>query len=181
VGGERLSTLAYTDPLTGIANRRALSIEAVRALNLSQREGWPLVLLYLDLDNFKSVNDRFGHKAGDEVLQQVSARLQGCLRSADLLCRIGGDEFVLLLHDADVGEAIKICGRIILALESPLTFGSHSVQLKASIGGAIFPKDGADLETLLEKADKSMYAAKAKKTGFTFYSDVSSTKSNVSA
>jgi diguanylate cyclase (GGDEF)-like protein len=166
-----MSRLAYTDELTGFANRRLLEIELVRAMSLARREGWPLALLYLNLEQFKVVNDRFGEKAGDEVLRTVAQRLKGCLGERDLLARLGGDKFVLLLVNSGVAEAIRVCSRVVFELSQPLTVGGQALRLTASIGVVTYPENGEDLHTLLQHADRAMRRAKAQGGGFAFHEE----------
>lgn len=164
----QMTQLAYTDELTGVANRRALEIELVRAVSLARRHNWSLAVMYIDLDQFKQVNDRHGHWAGDEVLVAVTERLKKCLRDMDFLVRLGGDEFAVLLQKADVGEAVKVCGRVAMELGAPFDVAGQPFELKASIGVAVYPEDGEDLESLLRSADAAMYQAKARGGGFAF-------------
>jgi diguanylate cyclase len=161
VAERQLEHLASHDPLTGLPNRHRLHLELRRALAHAEDAGEGLALLYVDLDGFKSANDRGGHDAGDRVLREVSSRFAQVLREGDLVARIGGDEFVVLLpgcRDADtahlVGEALRARLRPAHALaDGPL-------ELDASIGVACFPTDGRDPDALLAHADQAMYVAK---------------------
>ncbi|MBY6017746.1 diguanylate cyclase [Halomonas denitrificans] len=153
--------LASTDPLTGLANRRHFQSHCRDAVLRSQESGAPLTLLYLDLDDFKLVNDRFGHEAGDAVLAEVAKRLQGSLRLHDLLARIGGDEFVIVLEETDFERAEQLAGRIKQAFARAITLpGGERVHQGISIGLASSPADGSDADALINAADRQMYHAK---------------------
>jgi len=148
-----------TDPLTGVANRALLLDRLAHALARLDRTGERAAVLYVDLDGFKSVNDRFGHRVGDEVLRSTASRLQGCLRSADTLARMGGDEFVVLCEDLPSPEPVSdIAGRLVAAVAHPLQVGGCVVTLSARVGVAASPPPPpADL---LHQADAAMYRAK---------------------
>ena len=152
---------ATHDLLTGLPNRDYLQIELNSALEHARSTGDRLALLFLDLDGFKAVNDRAGHHVGDSVLREVASRLKHGLRQSDLVARIGGDEFVVLLRGcADADKA----GRISDALRARLTgvpfTGLDAGQLDASVGIACFPENGSTAEALLAHADRAMYASK---------------------
>ncbi len=153
--------LASTDALTGLANRRHFQSHCRDALGRSQSSGAPLTLLYLDLDDFKRVNDRFGHDAGDAVLAQVAKRLERRLRTGDLLARIGGDEFVVVLENTDLEQAEALAQRIEQAMSRPVRLPKGGqVRQGMSIGLASYPRDGSDAESLINSADRQMYQAK---------------------
>ena len=152
---------ATHDPLTGLANRELARVQLEQAL--SDRLGGDVGLLFCDLDEFKSINDRLGHEAGDELLCQVAARLRACAGPNDLVARLGGDEFVVLLDGVDglgdVGEAGR---RVLQALEAPFALGGERVRSSASIGGVSGRRRGSDTAVdLLRDADAAMYQAKA--------------------
>lgn len=156
--------LSLHDDLTGLPNRRLLNDRLIQAVSQARRTRRPLMLCYLDLDGFKPVNDRWGHAAGDLLLQQVAARLLGCVRTNDTVCRLGGDEFVLMLTDmeeADEHEAV--IARVSAELARPFSLGAdqHAI-VTASIGIAAFPDDADEAEPLLQRADEAMYQAKAR-------------------
>jgi diguanylate cyclase (GGDEF)-like protein len=165
--------MAYHDALTGLPNRRLFDLEAESAVTLANREGWSLALLYLDLDEFKPVNDRFGHEVGDLLLKQVAARLQMILRSSDLLARIGGDEFIVLLQHTNNRRTSDICDRILKTLAAPFNVEGHSIHIGISIGVALCPNHSTSLETLKSYADSAMYRAKTQKAGIDIYSSTS--------
>jgi diguanylate cyclase (GGDEF)-like protein/PAS domain S-box-containing protein len=156
-----LEHLASHDPLTGLPNRHHLQRELQHALDNAARSDGSLALLYLDLDGFKAANDRGGHSAGDRVLREVADRLQQGIRHGDLIARIGGDEFVVLLSGChDAAAARDIANMLRARLHSPHSLPDGPLQLDASIGVACFPADGNDLESLLAHADRAMYADK---------------------
>ncbi len=154
---------ARYDELTGLPNRRLLYDRIRSALARSRRKQSRLALLYVDIDDFKLVNDSFGHAAGDVVLQEVAARLQGCLREADTVARLGGDEFVVLLEEIrDDSGAASIIEKIKAALARPMVINSKAFGLEASVGISFYPGDGADADALLMHADRHMYVNKHK-------------------
>ena len=157
---------ATTDPLTGLANRRALTAEVHTRLADSGRSR---ALLLLDLDKFKEVNDSLGHHVGDLLLVQVGARLREHLRVGDLLVRLGGDEFAVLLEDAGHEQASVVAGKLRAALAEPFTLDDMALHSAVSIGIALFPDDGPDLSGLLRKADIAMYNAKTSGDGVHLY------------
>jgi diguanylate cyclase (GGDEF)-like protein/PAS domain S-box-containing protein len=161
---ERIAHLAYHDPLTGLPNRALLREHLEPALARARRAGRSVALMYLDLDDFKAVNDSFGHDAGDELLCQVAERLLGRRRASDVLARQSGDEFMLLLTDlsGDPGDAtVAAAGGMLETLSEPFRLGTESFHLSGSIGISIFPRDADDAATLLRHADAAMYEAKA--------------------
>ncbi|MDO8300699.1 diguanylate cyclase domain-containing protein [Lacisediminimonas sp.] len=156
---------ARYDELTGLPNRRLLYDRIRSALARARRNQSTLALLYVDIDDFKLVNDSFGHAAGDVFLQEVAARLQGCLREADTVSRVGGDEFVVLLEDVrDADGANAIVEKIKSALSRKMVANGPAVALDASVGIAIYPGDGTDAEQLLLHADRKMYLHKRKRS-----------------
>lgn len=153
---------ALHDALTGLPNRSLLRDRFEQALALCDRQQKQCALLFIDLDDFKRINDDFGHVVGDKVLRDVAARLNATIRSTDTVCRYGGDEFVVLL--ADLGPAMSatdwaatFCER----LAAHCQFGGINVGLRASIGVAVYPDDGHDWEDLVRHADGAMYRARA--------------------
>jgi diguanylate cyclase (GGDEF)-like protein/PAS domain S-box-containing protein len=161
---ERIAHLAYHDSLTGLPNRALLREHLEPALARARRAGGSVALLYLDLDDFKAVNDSFGHDAGDELLCQVAERLRVRRRASDVLARQSGDEFMLLLTDlsGDPNEAtVAAAGGMLDTLSEPFRIGTDSFHVSGSIGISIFPRDADDAATLLRHADAAMYEAKA--------------------
>jgi len=169
----QLDFLAHYDPLTRLPNRRLLSTRLQHSLAAAHREGGSLALLMLDLDRFKDVNDSYGHPAGDELLQQVAARLTGRLRGIDTVARLGGDEFAVLLENlAHPQDAARIAVEIIAILGEPwrLTNGAD-VRLGASVGISLFPAHGLTAEDLLQQVDAALYQAKTEGRGrFQYFS-----------
>jgi len=158
---EELSQVANYDALTGIPNRRLLADRLGQAIAHAQRVGKLLAVCYLDLDGFKEVNDRYGHKTGDELLVDITRRLQDELRAGDTLARLGGDEFVMLFNDlAQESECIQVLERLMLTIATPVLLGEHLVGVSASVGVAFYPEHGEDGDTLLRCADQAMYIAK---------------------
>jgi diguanylate cyclase (GGDEF)-like protein len=167
----RMSRLAQHDALTGLPNRWLLNERLDRALALASRHQRRLAVLFLDLDRFKEINDSFGHATGDQVLREISGRLERCVRASDTVCRIGGDEFVVLLAELEDESDATICAEKIMgAVAATLTAASHEFHLTLSIGVGIYPGDGEDAATLLKSADTAMYRAKAEGRGqFQFF------------
>ena len=158
---DQLSYQAFHDPLTGLANRRRFVERAEAALSGRKKTG-TIAALFLDLDDFKTVNDSLGHAAGDEMLRVVAARIGAGLRTTDLAARLGGDEFGILLFDVpDVGAATATAQRLLDVLQAPVTIGDSEVEVGASIGVAIDAPDMARVDDLLGNADVAMYQAKA--------------------
>ncbi|WP_211166173.1 EAL domain-containing protein, partial [Azoarcus sp. TTM-91] len=157
---QRLEHLAYHDPLTQLPNRQLFSDRMEQALAQARRHGTMLAVCYLDLDGFKPINDRHGHHAGDEVLQEISTRLKANLRGGDTVARLGGDEFALLLSDITSADELEtVLGRLLEVISHPVA-GLEGSPLSASIGVSLFPDDGEDADTLLRHADQAMYRAK---------------------
>jgi len=153
--------LAYYDTLTGLPNRALFNDRLRRAVAQGQREGTGVGLLFLDLDQFKAINDTLGHSVGDLLLQTVARRLQSCVRDEDTVARLGGDEFVIALsHLPSERSPALLADRILALLGEPVNLGEREFFSHASIGIAIFPGDGHDVDTLLRNADTAMYAAK---------------------
>jgi diguanylate cyclase (GGDEF)-like protein/PAS domain S-box-containing protein len=168
---EQLERQANHDLLTGLPNRNLLSDRLAQAIARAERLGYFLALVFIDLDNFKFINDSLGHAAGDELLVEIANRLRGCLRGADTVARQGGDEFVLVLNDHyRVNSIISLLERVLAEVGRPVDLGGREFQVGASLGVAIFPQDGHDAETLLKHADVAMYAAKNRgRNNFQFF------------
>jgi diguanylate cyclase (GGDEF)-like protein len=156
---DNLESLASRDGLTQVLNRRAF-LELVHERLDGRESSWPLGLLFLDLDAFKEVNDRHGHAAGDEVLRETARRVQAVLRPGDVVGRIGGDEFAVLLDRADGTAAQRLAGRLEGVMIEPYRGQGWQLAVGASIGWAVYPADGKDAAALLDAADGRMYAVK---------------------
>lgn len=152
---------ALYDELTSLPNRRLFADRLDQALAGAKRDGRGLALLYLDLDGFKPVNDRFGHAAGDRVLVEVARRLRSGVRESDTVARMGGDEFTVLLSiGLDRGHAARVANLILESLRAPIAVDSATISLTASIGVALSPENAQNSEALIELADHAMYAVK---------------------
>jgi diguanylate cyclase (GGDEF)-like protein/PAS domain S-box-containing protein len=158
---EEIRQLAYYDPLTRLPNRSFFLEQLDRAMATAKRNDKHVALLFCDLDNFKDINDSLGHDKGDLLLQLIADRLNDCTRRGDTLCRLGGDEFVLLLPTVDNDrEAVTVARKIQRAMKKSFDLEGQEVFTTTSIGIAVHPEDGADVQTLLKHADMAMYAAK---------------------
>ena len=158
---EALARIAHFDPLTGLPNRRLLLSLIEDALKTPEEHGHPIAICYMDLDGFKLVNDVHGHAMGDQLLREVAARITECLRSADTLARIGGDEFVLILTGLkSLDECQAIIDRVVERVAVPYQLESGMAFVSASIGTALYGVDGLLPDELLRKADHAMYEAK---------------------
>ncbi|MFD2233603.1 diguanylate cyclase domain-containing protein [Phaeospirillum tilakii] len=169
----RISRLAHHDTLTGLPNRNLLADRITHALARVRRHGGHLAVLYVDLDRFKPINDRLGHKAGDVVLREVAARLSACIRGSDTVSRIGGDEFVVVIEQiARPVEAAMVARKILDKLARPIEVEGEPCQIGASIGIAVHPFDGNEMEEICKAADVAMYRVKnSGRNGFCFFSD----------
>ena len=158
---ERIRHQAYHDPLTGLPNRASFTEHLEEAMRRAKRASWPLGVLFLDLDLFKRVNDSLGHDAGDRLLRVVAERIQRAVREADMLFRMGGDEFTVLLEDVrGPEEAAMVSSRMLEAIAEPVQLQHHEISVSASIGIALYPRDDTVGERLLKSADTAMYRAK---------------------
>jgi len=159
----KMAHLAQHDFLTNLPNRVLLNDRVAQAIALAKRRGAHLALLFLDLDNFKHINDSLGHPVGDKLLQSVADRLCGCVRGSDTVSRQGGDEFVILVTEDKFAEnAGLVADKILLAMAAPHLIDEHELHITTSIGISVYPEDGEDAETLLKNADTAMYSAKEK-------------------
>jgi diguanylate cyclase (GGDEF)-like protein len=157
---EELERRAFTDGLTGLANRSLLLQMLDQVLRGAERSKAPTALLFIDVDNFKAVNDTHGHVVGDAVLVEVARRLRSAVRPTDLVARVGGDEFVVLAPEVDEADAQEVARRVLALCSAPLTVGGLTMEVSVSIGVAI-EDPGAEPQRALAKADTAMYAAKA--------------------
>lgn len=167
---ERMQYQAMHDILTGLYNRWTFSQRLQECLQQSQVSGEPVALLLMDLDNFKAINDGYGHAAGDHVLEEVARRLKSVVRSHGVLARLGGDEFTLLLPGTDAAQSQSWAAQILSAMQAPCRWGNVLLDFGTSIGIAISPLDSRDAATLMRFADMAMYRAKERGRGnFVFY------------
>jgi diguanylate cyclase (GGDEF)-like protein/PAS domain S-box-containing protein len=169
---QEIAFLAHHDGLTGLPNRGFFQETLELAISRARRHQLGLGILFLDLDNFKHVNDTLGHHAGDELLRKLADRLRACTRDTDLVARQSGDEFLVLLSDLEMGRSTSaevkgsriiveaVARRIEQGLQEPFVLGESSLRVSGSIGISLFPQDGADAESLLRSADAAMYRAK---------------------
>jgi len=161
--GLKMAYLAQHDFLTNLSNRVLLNDRITQAIALAKRRGTRLAVLFLDLDNFKYINDSLGHAIGDELLKSVARALCACVRSSDTVSRQGGDEFVILVtEDKYAEDAALPANKILAALAVPHSISEHELHVMASIGISVYPEDGHDTETLITNADTTMYHAKEK-------------------
>jgi diguanylate cyclase (GGDEF)-like protein/PAS domain S-box-containing protein len=179
---EQVRRLAYFDTLTGLPNRLLFTEQLIKAVAHAERNGQQLAIMFIDLDDFKRVNDTLGHGAGDDLLKQIGARLASSIRGLDsvthggfdmdgnTIARLGGDEFIVLLNNVQQNVAGSVARRLVAALAEPVTVLGNELYVSCSVGVATYPGDGNDIETLLMNADTAMYRAKeAGRGGFQFY------------
>ncbi len=167
---ERIHYLANFDPLTGLPNRTQLNDHLKFALSLAKRSNGHLVLMFLDLDRFKDINDTLGHTIGDAVLIELAKRLSLLLREEDTVTRLGGDEFIVLLPGVDARGATQVAQKLLAVISEPYRIEQYTLTLTASIGIALYPEDGDDLETLSKNADAAMYQVKQQgRHGYRFF------------
>ncbi|MBK8162412.1 MAG: diguanylate cyclase [Gammaproteobacteria bacterium] len=174
---ERLHRLAYHDVLTGLPNRALFMERLVHALNRRGRQKL-MAVMFLDMDQFKTINDTLGHDVGDRLLQAFPGRIAGCIRQGDTIARFGGDEFAILLEDVEGGDAaVHVAGKIIEQLARPFAVDGHELFVTTSIGISLYPDDSGDVYTLLKHADSAMYRAKELgRNTYQFYSHEMSAK-----
>lgn len=167
---QRAQRLADVDCLTSLPNRRHFMRKLARALAGAKPRGRSLAVLFLDIDDFKQVNDRYGHETGDKLLRIVARRLTHCVREDDLVGRLGGDEFACALTgDASRKKVELIAAKLLDALSAPAMIGGAQVSVRPSVGIAMFPGDGTTTADLLRRADAAMYHAKQQRTGSVFF------------
>jgi diguanylate cyclase (GGDEF)-like protein/PAS domain S-box-containing protein len=169
----QLEYQATHDPLTGLPNRNLLQDRLEQAINSACRAQTQVAVAFVDLDNFKFINDSLGHAAGDRLLVELGKRLEACMRSTDTVARYGGDEFVLILGEqTHLGGVVQTLERVLSTIHQPVRLDGHDLQVTGSIGVSLFPRNGDGLEALLSQADAAMYHAKESgKSCFRFYAD----------
>jgi diguanylate cyclase (GGDEF)-like protein/PAS domain S-box-containing protein len=167
---EEIKRLATHDALTDLPTMKLAKDRLKMAISLAQRNQTMLAVMFIDLDDFKKVNDTLGHDAGDYVLKQVADRLLCCVRSSDTVARVGGDEFLIIANDVHIPKiAEQIAEKVINSVSSPIAFNGGQAFVGSSIGIALYPNDGQDIDQLIKQADKAMYRAKnAGKDNFSF-------------
>lgn len=170
----RAYQLASHDHLTGLPNRLLFTELANSHLSRARRSHAPFVMMFLDLDRFKRINDTLGHRVGDLLLQEVALRLRQTVRETDIVARLGGDEFVLLLTELDaLDDASRVARKLIEAIGQPMVLDGHEIEMRPSVGIAIHPRDGMDVEAMMRNADSAMYEAKRSGSGRFHYYDPS--------
>ena len=161
IANEELTNLVSHDALTGLPNRKLLADRIKNALAAARRNGKPLALMYIDLDEFKPINDTLGHNVGDQLLKEAAQRIQGCMRESDTVARIGGDEFVVLLPSIELpADALAAAEKIRAEIALPFPLEGQNRYISTSIGIAVFPEHGSDESALFKSADIAMYLAK---------------------
>lgn len=170
---QKLNHLAHHDPLTGLPNRLLFIDRLSQRLIQAHRRGQVLAVMFLDLDRFKYINDTRGHSEGDKLLKSVAKRLTSCLREADTVARMGGDEFTIIISDISRPEDASIVAqKILAALSKPFTLNGEEMFISVSIGISLYPSDGIDVETMVKNADTAMYRAKDNgRNNYQFYTD----------
>jgi diguanylate cyclase (GGDEF)-like protein/PAS domain S-box-containing protein len=176
----KMQNLALFDSLTGLANRRLFIDRLHQSILSARRHKRSAAILFLDLDQFKRINDTLGHQAGDELLCTIAERLKTCVRKQDTVARLGGDEFTILLNDvANNNKISSIADHILKILKKPIKLGKHEVIISTSIGITIAPEDSTSGETLMKNADMALYKAKEKgRDGYCFFTEELNVKAN---
>jgi diguanylate cyclase (GGDEF)-like protein len=169
---DEIEHLAVYDQLTGLPNRYLFNRRMEEIIEITARNGSFFALFFIDLDNFKQLNDTFGHRVGDSALRLVSKRMQENVRKSDIIARVGGDEFIGVFYTMKRREDIRIIAeKLMNSIERPLKFGNAELVLRASIGISIYPDHDTDVSQLIEKADRALYKVKSDGRGtFRFYS-----------
>lgn|GEM_PF-1917294 len=157
----QVARMAFYDALTGLPNRKLFTDRLFHAITKARRDKTKVAVMFIDLDKFKPVNDKFGHAVGDLLLKEVAKRLHDCLRESDTVARLGGDEFIMLVsYTGERRSHMVVAEKILQALTSPFFIAGHTHHISASIGVAVYPQDGLDEKQLLKNADTAMYHAK---------------------
>lgn len=157
---KQMARHATHDWLTELPNRKHFHDHLAETIASAKQDKLTFTVLYLDLDGFKAINDAFGHGVGDQIIENTARRLEQCIRKGDMVARVGGDEFVVLLRDITSFDVSKIAEKIIESLSDPFTIATNTLCITTSIGVAIYPRDGVDANTLIHNADSAMYEAK---------------------
>ncbi len=167
---QKLRDMASHDALTGLANRTLYFDHLNHSLQMAERNNLKIAVVMIDLDKFKPINDELGHHIGDQVLINVSRRLQGTLRKSDTVARLGGDEFALVLHISNAQDCYGLCQKLLDVLKTPIHLGEQTLSIKASLGISLYPEHGITSDQLLHNADTAMYAAKKVSSHIVVYS-----------
>ena len=169
----RIQFLAHHDTLTGLPNRVLLMDRLEFILAAAQRRGNHVAILFIDLDNFKTVNDSLGHAAGDALLRVVASRIEDVLRSADVVSRLGGDEFLVVLPELEhEQDAVQVAEKLIAGISEPVPLEGQSLSVSPSIGISMYPRDGSTADTLIKNADAAMYLAKERgRSNYQFFNE----------
>jgi diguanylate cyclase (GGDEF)-like protein len=172
IAEQRIQYFATHDGLTNLTNRVLFNELLAIAVQTAQRRASSLAVLFIDLDDFKAINDTLGHEAGDQLLCEVANRLKQVLRGSDVVARFGGDEFVVLIQETvDVESVATVAQKILFSIRKPVALMGRAHEVTASVGVSVYPADAGDAPTLLKHADAAMYVVKEKdKNGFRFYS-----------
>lgn len=179
---EQMHYMAYHDPLTGLPNRALFKDRFQHAVTIANRTQKSLGVMFIDIDRFKAINDSMGHESGDAVLIEAAKRIRTCLRASDTACRIGGDEFTVILERLPSNEhAAQVANRLIQKFSEPMQVGSREIVVTASIGIAVYPGATQDIQRLLRDADAAMHAAKESgRNGYVFYTQEMETRAQES-
>ncbi|GGK11313.1 hypothetical protein GCM10010965_00210 [Caldalkalibacillus thermarum] len=169
---EQLRKMAYYDELTSLPNRKMLHVHLQKVLAKSQRHQHTFAVMFIDIDDFKQVNDTLGHEAGDQLLKLIARRMEASIRQEDIVARLAGDEFVAVFEEVSQEEVKNIAQRLIRSVSAPYQIKEQKTKISLTIGVSFYPNHGEDLFTLLDRADQAMYIAKKKgKNRFELYDD----------
>lgn len=167
---EQMAKHATHDSLTNLPNRKHFYDQLAEAIASAGQEGHGFTVLYLDLDGFKAINDELGHVAGDQLIERTARRIEKCVRKGDMVARVGGDEFVVILRDIAPSDVSRVAEKIIENLAEPFIVAGKNLGITTSIGVATYPQDGKDVNALIHSADSAMYEAKRNgKNGYRIY------------
>nr|WP_249317179.1 sensor domain-containing diguanylate cyclase [Bacillus sp. FJAT-50079] len=167
---QQLEYFAYHDPLTGLKNRRVFTEIVTESMEAAKNNLEKIAMMYIDIDEFKSINDTYGHDVGDQLLQQFAERLKSSVRKEDVLCRVGGDEFLVLLKDiSKEKEIVDIAERMLLVFQEAYKIDDFSLHVTSSIGITIFQDDGLDYQSFIYRADQALYQAKERRNQYIFF------------
>jgi diguanylate cyclase (GGDEF)-like protein len=157
---EQMARHATHDSLTNLPNRKHFLDQLADAITSARQDKRSFTVLYLDLDGFKAINDDLGHAVGDKLIENTARRLEKCIRKGDMVARVGGDEFIVLLQDIETFDVSRVAEKIIKSLSEPFMLSDQTLSVTTSVGVATYPEDGEDISTLIHSADSAMYEAK---------------------